>query len=166
MEISDWKQANQPINPLTTIATISYRRFYLRHTWFVQLQTNTFPRTFQGFFKGKFQFSRTKIYLINRHSLTPSDHLIGKNTSWNHLPILLLRPSWITIFLLLFRNEALQSDCVWLSCNCIWGTEIAFEIKKQKYNIVHAQNVFTLPVSFTGSYTEDEANVPRQNNLI
>ena len=24
----------------------------------------------------------------------------------------------------------------------------------------------TLPVSFTGSYTEDEPNVPRQNNLI
>ena len=28
------------------------------------------------------------------------------------------------------------------------------------------KNVFTLPVSFTGSYTEDEPNVPRQNNLI
>ena len=24
----------------------------------------------------------------------------------------------------------------------------------------------TLPVSFTGSYTEDEENSPRQNNLI
>ena len=28
------------------------------------------------------------------------------------------------------------------------------------------KNVFTLPVSFTGSYTRDEPNVPRQNNLI
>ena len=28
------------------------------------------------------------------------------------------------------------------------------------------KNVSTLPVSFTGSYTEDEPNVPRQNNLI
>ena len=28
------------------------------------------------------------------------------------------------------------------------------------------KNVFTLPVSFTGSYTEDEPNFPRKNNLI
>ena len=25
-----------------------------------------------------------------------------------------------------------------MTCNCIWGTEIAFEIKKQKYNIVYS----------------------------
>ena len=28
------------------------------------------------------------------------------------------------------------------------------------------KKVFALPVSFTGSYTEDEPNLPRQNNLI
>ena len=28
------------------------------------------------------------------------------------------------------------------------------------------KNVFMLPVSFTGSYTEDKPNCPRQNNLI
>ena len=28
------------------------------------------------------------------------------------------------------------------------------------------KNVFTLPVSFTGSYTEEEPNFPRQNNPI
>ena len=28
------------------------------------------------------------------------------------------------------------------------------------------KNVFTLPVSFTGSYSEDEPNFPRKNNLI
>ena len=28
------------------------------------------------------------------------------------------------------------------------------------------KNVFMLPVSFTGSYTEDKPNFPRQNNLI
>ena len=28
------------------------------------------------------------------------------------------------------------------------------------------KNVFTLPVSFTGSYTEDEPNIPWQNNVI
>ena len=33
----------------------------------------------------------------------------------------------------------LQQDFAkWLgmTCNCIWGTEIAFERKKQKYNII------------------------------
>ena len=34
-------------------------------------------RTSQGFFMDKSQFSRTKIYLINQHSLTPFDHSIG-----------------------------------------------------------------------------------------
>ena len=28
------------------------------------------------------------------------------------------------------------------------------------------KNVFTFPVSFTSSYTEDKPNFPRQNNLI
>ena len=28
------------------------------------------------------------------------------------------------------------------------------------------KNVFTLPVRFTGSYTEDEPNFPQENNLI
>ena len=28
------------------------------------------------------------------------------------------------------------------------------------------KNAFTLPVSFTGSYSEDEPNFPWQNNLI
>ena len=39
----------------------------------LQLQTNKF----QGFFKDKLQFLRTKIYFKNRHSLTPFDHSIG-----------------------------------------------------------------------------------------
>ena len=42
----------------------------------VQLQTNKF----QGYFKDKLQFSRTKIYLINRHCLTPFDQSILAKT--------------------------------------------------------------------------------------
>ena len=42
-------------------------------------------RTFQGFFKDKLQFSRTKIYSKNRHSLSPFEHLIGLKKSWIHL---------------------------------------------------------------------------------
>ena len=37
-------------------------------TWFVQLLTNKI----QGLFKDKSWFSKTKIYAINQHSLTPS----------------------------------------------------------------------------------------------
>ena len=52
-----------------------------------------------------------------------------------------------------------------MTCKSIWGTEIAFEIKNQKC-IVHTPFLFTLPRSFTGSYTEDEPKFPRQNNLL
>ena len=34
------------------------------------------------------------------------------------------------------------------------------------YTTFCARLVFTLPMSFTGSYTEDELNFPWQNNLI
>ena len=32
--------------------------------------------------------------------------------------------------------------------------------------LLMSKNIFTLPMSFTGSYTEDEPNSSRQNNLI
>ena len=37
-----------------------------------------------------------------------------------------------------------QHFAKWLgmTCNCIWSTEITFEIKKQKYNIVYAKKFF------------------------
>ena len=46
-----------------------------------------------------------------------------------------------------------------MTSNCIWGSEIAFLVMKHK-------NFVTLPVSFTGSYTEDEPTSPWQKNLI
>ena len=62
-------------------------------------------------------------------------------------------------------NDFPQNDWVWLA--------IASEVQKQhltqrngnKILFMH-KNVFTLPVSFTGSYTEDKPNLPRQNHLI
>ena len=45
--------------------------------------------------------------------------------------------------------------------NSIWNKETEI-----KYCSFSKNNVFTLPVSFTGSYTEDEPNFPHQNNLI
>ena len=41
------------------------------------IQTYKISRTFQGFFKDKLQFLRTKIYLINSHSLSSCDHPFG-----------------------------------------------------------------------------------------
>ena len=66
-------------------------------------------RTFQGFFKDKLQFLRTKIYLINWHSLTPFDYPIGYNMSWSNLQFL-LRPLLITLFYTTFHNKTLQND--------------------------------------------------------
>ena len=38
-------------------------------------------------------------------------------------------------------------------------------INRNKILLLH-KTVLTLPVRFTGSYTENEPNFPRQNNLI
>ena len=49
----------------------------------------------------------------------------------------------------------------------MWGTEIAFEKKGTEIKYCSCtKKVLTLPVSFTGSYTEDEPNFPQQNNLV
>ena len=88
-------------------------------TWDKQIS-----RTFQGFFKDKLQFTRTKIYLINRHSSIPLKH-------WSHY-----RPKHVmesfTIFYFFghttFRNKTLQNNWVWLIIasevqNSIWNKE-------------------------------------------
>ena len=59
-------------------------------------------RTFQGFFRDKFQFSRTKIYLINRHQ-PPLITLLGKTR--HGVIYLLLRRSLIRLFYTTFRNK-------------------------------------------------------------
>ena len=53
-----------------------------------------------------------------------------------------------------------------MTWNCIWGTEIEFEKLRNRSKIFMHKNVFTLPVSFTGSYTENKPNFPWQNDLI
>ena len=111
-------------------------------SWFVQLQTNSF----QGLYK---EFSRTKIYLINRHSLPPLIILLAKTcTSWSHLRFLLLRSSLIILFPLYYLPQQDFAKWLGMTCNCIWGTEIAFETKKQKCNIVHSQKCFYVTGEF------------------
>ena len=118
-------------------------------------------------FKGKLQFSRTTIYSINRQSLTSFWTPYLLNHSMESFTIFTSSAMVDHIILCYFTQ---QHFAKWLgmTCNCIWGTEIAFEIKKKKTEIKYClcTKCFTLPVSFTGSYTEDETNFPRQNNNV
>ena len=93
------------------ISKVSILRVYMKklsHGSYNFRQTHF--KYFSRIFKDKLQFSRTKIYLINRHSSTPVDHPIGLNSSWSHF--LLLRPSLITLFYTTFRNKTLQNEWV------------------------------------------------------
>ena len=97
---------------------------YLSFTWFVQLETNKFLRTFQGFFKDKLQFTRTKIYLINRHSLIPLKHWL------RYWPKHVMESFMIFYFFghTTFSNKTLQNNWVRLVIasevqNSIWNKE-------------------------------------------
>ena len=106
-------------------------------------------RTFRGFFKDKLQFSRTKIHVINRHSLTPFwspcwlKHVIESFTIFTSSAIVVSfaavirvvtrhssrnAPPLITLFYTIFHNNTLQNDWVWLTIasevqNTIWNKE-------------------------------------------
>ena len=53
-----------------------------------------------------------------------------------------------------------------MTCNCIWGTEIAFEITEQKYNIVYAQKCFYVISEFYSFLHQGWANFSVAKNLI
>ena len=56
----------------------------------------------------------------------------------------------------------------------IWSIPLVFQNSSKCLNketeikiiLFTHKNIFTLPMSIAGSYTEDEQNFPRQNNLI
>ena len=86
-------------------------------------------RTFRGFFKDKWQFSRTKIHVINRHSLTPFwspcrlKRVIESFTIFTSSAIV----DYIILYYI-FHNNTLQNDWVWLTIasevqNTIWNKE-------------------------------------------
>ena len=88
-----------------------------------------------GFFKGKLQLSRTKIYLINQHSLTLYDHPIGQNTSWSRIYnfYFLISHRWSHYFNTTFLNKTWQNNCrVWLTIASVVQIKIAFEMRKKK----------------------------------
>ena len=107
---------------------IAFHFPWLLQSWPIVRTTSDkqISRAFQGFFRDKLRFLRSKIYLINRHSLTPLITLLTKTR-----PRLCKMTAYDLQLHLRYRNR------IW---NCIWGTEIEFEKKKkQKLNIVYAQ---------------------------
>ena len=86
---------------------------------------------FKDFFKAKLQFLRTKIYSANQHSLPPL-----RSPYWlKHVmeSFMIFNSSAIVDHIILYYFPQ-QDFAKWLgmTCNCIWGTEIALEKKKHK----------------------------------
>ena len=86
-------------------------------------------------------------------------------TKTRHLRFLFLQPWLITLFYAMFRKKTL--------CK-MTGYDLQMHLRNRK-SISHKEtnkilfmhkNIFTVPVNFTRSYTEDERNFPRRNNLI
>ena len=65
---------------------------------------------------------------------------------------LLFQPWLITLFYSTFHNNTFQND-------------LRYDLQLQIILFTH-KNVFTSPVTFTGSNTKDEPNFPPQNNII
>ena len=59
----------------------------------------------------------------------------------------------------------MQNDWVRLAIACEVQKSLLKKGNRNKILFMH-KKVLTLPVSFTGSYTEDEPNFPQQNNLV
>ena len=124
-------------------------------TGFVQLQTNKFQGLFKVFSRTNYSFQRLRVFLINWH-LTP----LGKTPHGVIYEFYFFGHRWSHYFILLSATRLCKITGYDLQLhlryrNSIWN-KIMFMYK----------NVFTLNVSFTGSYNEDEPNFPQQNNLI
>ena len=99
---------------------------------FVQLCTNKFQGLFKDFLRTNYSFQRLKIYSINWHNPLLNT-LLAKT---HHRDICDVIPhastsaivDHIIIFILLSATTFSKwLDQVWLTCNYIWGTEIAFD---------------------------------------
>ena len=101
-------------------------------TQFVQLCTNKFQGLFKDFLRTNYSFHGLKIYSINWHNPLLNT-LLAKT---HHRDICDVIPhastsaivDHIIIFILLSATTFSKwLDQVWLTCNYIWGTEIAFD---------------------------------------
>ena len=163
----DVKPSLVPFCVVVLFCSVSFQSLVLRHL-VIHGSCNFRQTNFEDFsriFRGKLQFSRTRFYSIIRQSLTSFWTPYLLNHSMESFTIF-TSSAMVDHFILCYFPQQHFAKWLGMTRNCIWGTEIAFEIKKQKQNIVHAQKCFTLPVIFTGFCTEDEPNFPRKNNLI
>ena len=55
-------------------------------------------------------------------------------------------------FILYYFPQQHFAKWLGMTCNCIWGTEIAFKIKKKKWDIAHAQKYFRQGSEFQGLF--------------
>ena len=103
-------------------------------------------RTFQGFLNEKLQFSSTMIYSINLHILSVTPFWTPywlQHVAWSHLQVLLLHAAMFDHIILNYCPQQRFGKWLGMTCNCIWGTETAFKIKKQNQEIKYFSRTLT-----------------------
>ena len=103
-------------------------------------------RTFQGFLNEKLQFSSTMIYSINLHILSVTPFWTPywlQHVAWSHLQLLLLHAAMFDHIILYYCPQQCFGKWLGMTCNCIWGTETAFKIKKQNQEIKYFSRTLT-----------------------
>ena len=163
----DVKPSLVPFCVVVLFCSVSFQSLVLRHL-VIHSSCNFRQTNFEDFsriFRGKLQFSRTKFYSIIRQPLTSFwtpyllNHSMESFTIFNFFS-----HGWSLYFMLLSTTTLCKMTGYDLQLhlryrNSIWNKETEI-----KYCL--CTKCFTLPVSFTGSYTEDETNFPRQNIIL
>ena len=86
-------------------------------------------------------------------------------TKTRHLRFLFLQPWLITLFYAMFRKKTLCKMTGYDLQMHLRNTKSISHKETNKILFMH-KNVFIVPVNFARSYTEDERNFPRRNNII
>ena len=143
-----------------SIEGIRKGRLFCLKSWFMQLQTNSFQGLYKDFSRTNNSFQGLWFILINQHSLPPLIILLAKTRSGVIYDFHYFGHRWSCYF-------PQQDFAKWLdmTCNYIWGTEIAFETKKQKYNIVHSQTCFYVTGEFYRFLRREWAKVSSAKKL-
>ena len=148
--------------------SVSFQSPVLRHL-VIHSSCNFRQTNFEDFsriFRGKLQFSRTKFYSIIRQSLTSFWTPYLLNHSMESFTIF-TSSAMVDHFILCYFPQQHFAKWLGMTCNCIWGTDRnSIWNKETEIKYCLCTKCFTLPVSFTGSYTEDETNFPRQNIIL
>ena len=163
----DVKPSLVPFCVVVLFCSVSFQSLVLRHL-VIHGSCNFRQTNFEDFsriFRGKLQFSRTKFYSIIRQSLNLLlNTLLAKPLNGVIYDFYFFSHGWSLYFMLLStttlcKMTGYDSQLHLRYRNSIWNKETEI-----KYCL--CTKCFTLPVSFTGSYTEDETNFPRQNIIL